>query len=88
MTSPATETQTQPLGTTHPAEGPFSPINPEEWSKAKYPLGAHIAARTATFAVHASAATRVLLELYAAPMGEEALHDYWMAKGSDGIWRA
>ena len=33
-------------------------------------------------------ATKVLLEIYDAATGADALYDYWMEKGPDNIWRA
>lgn len=41
-----------------------------------------------TFAVHAPRAERVLLEFYAAEIGEDACAEFEMAQGEDGVWRA
>lgn len=59
------------------------------WDKAAWPLGAHYDAQTSstTFAVAAPEATRVLLELYAAPTGRDALTDVDLVRDNDGIWR-
>jgi isoamylase len=76
------------LGNLHPDQGPYSPVKEASWRGAAFRLGAHKAGHTTTFAVYASRATRVLLEIYAQPMGEGAGFDYWMAKGADGVWRA
>ncbi len=85
---------TRTLGSQHPDQGPFSPVDEASWSRDKSPLGAHIDASAgsggmvATFAVLSAHATKVLLEIHARPIGEHARYDYWMAKGPDGIWRA
>src|SRR5688572_3317522 len=75
-------------GTAHPAEGPFAPVDEAAWERARYPLGAHLAGRSATFAVRSGRATRILLEVYGEKMGQAARQDYWMARGADGVWRA
>jgi len=75
------------IGTSHPLQGPFRPANYESWSSATFPLGAFIDGDTTTFAVYSKNATRVLLEIYNAAMGEAARFDYWLEKGSDNIWR-
>ncbi|WP_425310913.1 hypothetical protein [Ammonicoccus fulvus] len=41
-----------------------------------------------TFAVYAPAATRVVLEFYAAAAGYVAEIEFDMARGADGVWRA
>src|SRR5690349_13423504 len=84
----ASDEMTRALGSRHPESGPFSPADESEWGHAAYPLGAHVHGRQATFAVCSRHATRVLLEIYAAPMGEAAAHEYWMVKGADHVWRA
>ena len=75
------------LGTNHPEHGAFSPVRRETWRNAAFPLGARIDGETTTFAVYSKNATRVLLELYAAPVGEAAQFDYWLERGSDNVWR-
>ena len=57
------------LGTHHPLQGAFSPVKPETWKDASFPLGAHLLADTTTFAVYSKNAMRVLLEIYRAPIG-------------------
>ena len=54
-----------------------TPDRRDAWDKDAWPLGAHYDAQTSstTFAVAAPEATRVLLELYAAPTGRDALTD-------------
>ena len=71
------------IGGNHPATGRFSPIAPTTWGTARHRLGAHEADGGAawTFAVYSKNAERVLLELYDAPSGAHARHDYWMAQG-------
>lgn len=76
------------LGTNHPATGPFAPLVPARWPESTVPLGAHWTERATTFAIHAEHAERVLLEIYDAPTDAPARYDYFMARGTDGIWRA
>lgn len=67
-----------------------SPADPQSWAAATWPLGARFdpASSTTTFAVAAPEATRVLLELYAAPTGRDALADIDLVRSADGFWRA
>ncbi len=94
MATATSQTAVETLGTNHPGQGAFSPIDANTWNQAEFALGTHIEpgagsfAASATFAVHSSHATRVLLEIYAQPMDSAALYDYWLAKGKDGVWRA
>lgn len=76
------------IGSNHPASGPFSPVAAERWSVAPFALGAKWTELACAFAVYAEHAERVLLEVYGPPIGEPARYDYWMARGTDGIWRA
>jgi len=78
------------LGYDHPAIGPFTPHLPQNWSLSRSPLGAHFHTDTGvlTFAVHSGVAERVLLEIYEHPFDERPMHDYWLARGDDGTWRA
>ncbi|MDO5734862.1 MAG: alpha-amylase family glycosyl hydrolase [Propionibacteriaceae bacterium] len=69
----------------------FSLMEPSEkdsWSKAEWPLGAHVRSDGVTFAIHAPAATRVQLEFFDEAVGAEAGRTYLPAKGPDGVWRA
>jgi glycogen operon protein len=75
------------IGNSHPFQGPFSPVEIEAWGNATFPLGAFIDGETTTFAVYSKNATRVLLEIFNAPMAEPACFDYWLERGSDNIWR-
>jgi isoamylase len=97
----AAEPSTLAPGAMHPAAGPFSPIEPAAWSKLAFAPGAKLhpdaakagppgtpAIGTATFAVYSLHATHMLLEIYDRAMNAPALHDYWMAKGRDNVWRA
>lgn len=88
MIEMATEERIQSPGVSHPSEGDFSPLEESSWKKARYSLGAHISGQSATFAVYSGHATQVLLEVYGNRIGEPARFDYWMARGSDGVWRA
>jgi glycogen operon protein len=76
------------IGHNHPDHGTFSPVEAAAWPTATFPLGSRLTAGTATFAVYSKHATRVLLEIYEAPMAEAARFDYWMEKGPDHVWRA
>ena len=76
------------LGTDHPLQGAFSPVKPETWENAAFPLGAQVLDDTTTFAVYSKNAVRVLLEIYRAPMGEAARFEYWLERGADNVWRA
>src|SRR5688500_12959711 len=84
----ATEERTLQPGTAHPADGHFAPVDEASWQLARYPLGARLQDRSATFAVRSGRATRILLEIYEGKMGLGARFDYWMARGADGVWRA
>jgi isoamylase len=75
----------------HPPSGPFSPVNQAGWASATWPQGATFVAGEGSnlrIGVYAAHATRVLLEVYSAATGASAQHDYVMARGADGIWRA
>ncbi|WP_163544828.1 alpha-amylase family glycosyl hydrolase [Occultella kanbiaonis] len=60
------------------------------WAQATWPLGAEWdeATGTASFAVHAPLASRVLLEFYPEAVGADAAADAVMARCADGVWRA
>ncbi len=81
---------TQKLGYQHPLEGDCAPVEHRFWKRARYRLGAqlHEDGASVTFAVYSQHATRMMLEIYRQPIGEDARYDYWMVKGDDGIWRA
>ncbi len=60
----------------------------DTWESATWPLGAHIVSDSeVTFAVSASAATRVELELYAEPAGRDAFTSVELVRCADGVWR-
>ena len=69
---------------------PLEAVGPNEWADAAWPLGAHLdtASHVTTFAVHARAATRVLLEIYDQATGADAIAEFDMARGVDGVWCA
>jgi hypothetical protein len=81
-------------GVNHPATGPYSPVDINGaapglgWDTAAWSLGARIEGTEATFAVYSKNATRILLEVYEARSGSDAMCDYWMEKGADDVWRA
>ena len=77
------------LGYTYPADGTYSAVEIESWGTSTFSLGANIDSDgNGTFAVYSKNATKMLLEIYDKPYGEDAAYDYWMEKGSDDIWRA
>jgi glycogen operon protein len=77
------------IGKRFPASGQFHPVNPQGWAIATFPLGAHYDGQTVTFAVFSKRATHILLEIYNAATGQDAVYDYWLAKNpQDDIWRA
>ena len=84
------------LGSNYPATGTYAAYQPTTWATATWVRGANKVVIGTTyyfeFAVYAPKATKVLLEIYgataAAATGKDAPYDYWMAKGSDGVWRA
>ncbi|WP_432558955.1 alpha-amylase family glycosyl hydrolase [Granulicoccus sp. GXG6511] len=65
-------------------------MRPDTWAAAQWALGATFRAfeQATTFAVHAPAATRVVLEIYAAAAGHVAAAAFTMDRGEDGVWRA
>ncbi len=77
-----------PIGESHPEAGPFAPVAPQRWAAASFALGSRYRPESTTFAVYAEHAERVLLEIYDTCTGQAAWHEYWMARGPDGIWRA
>ena len=78
----------QSLGYAHPSSGKFSPVDESSWGSGTWSLGANVSGSTTTFALYSANATKILLEIYGAPYGEEALYDYWMVKDSNNVWRA
>ena len=66
----------------------FVPLEQDSWEAASWPLGPHTEGEVTTFAVHATNATRVLLEFYDEPAGVDAVFDVACARGADGAWRA
>lgn len=86
------------LGSNYPSSGTYSPYQMSSWGTATWGKGANMVYNSSTgyyyfeFGVYAPKATKVLLEIYGASAtyktGYDAKYDYWMAKGSDGVWRA
>jgi len=64
-----------------------TPLDEATWQAAVWRLGAHLDGAATTFAVHAPAATRVVLELYPEAVGAGAHWSYPLAKSPDGVWR-
>ncbi len=82
------------LGFTHPESGMYSPVDMNGaasgfgWASGTWTLGATVSGEETTFALYSANATKILLEIYGAPYGENALYDYWMEKGEGNVWRA
>jgi len=85
------------IGEHYPRSGSFSKVNESGWATATWNLGANYNGSDVEFAVYSKNATRILLEIYDTEtsstntnkaFGEDARYEYWMAKGSDNIWRA
>jgi isoamylase len=79
------------IGQNHPSSGAFSPVDEAHWKSGTWPLGARFTAgegSTLQVAVYSAHATAMLLETYAKATGADANHDYWMQRGTDGVWRA
>ena len=79
------------LGATYPTANTatnYSPWDMTTWGTATWALGANYSGNYITFGIYAPNATKMLLEIYSAATGSDAQYDYWMTKGSDGIWRA
>ena len=51
-------------------------------------LGATVTSTGVDFAVYSKNATKMMLEIYDAPYGKDAVAQYWMTKDSNGVWRA
>ncbi|MCX7882174.1 MAG: isoamylase [Brevinematales bacterium] len=67
----------------------FLPVDEATWATATWgPGGRFSSSDEATFAVYSKNATKIVLEIYRTPYGEDALYRYEMAKGSDHYWRA
>ncbi|MFZ5445696.1 MAG: alpha-amylase family glycosyl hydrolase [Myxococcota bacterium] len=79
------------MGANHPASGALSPVNESTWGSATWATGAAFVGAEGSnlrVGVYSANATRMLLEVYGAATGQEAIADYWMVKGSDNVWRA
>lgn len=76
------------LGENHPSSGSYSPYSQSSWGSASWAKGANFSGSNLEIGVYAPSASKVLLEIYNAATGSDAVYDYWMAKGSDGVWRA
>ena len=78
------------VGARHPSRGAFSPVQPGTWASASWGPGARYSAGEGSdleVGVWSAHATRVLLEIYTSATGADAAYDYWLAKGSDSVWR-
>lgn len=80
------------IGYNYPEDGEnFGVIDQSGWSTATWELGANMSGSDLEIALFSKNATRVLLEIYSAKTGENALYDYWMVKNTTegkNIWRA
>ncbi len=65
-------------------------VETHAWGDTAWPLGAHVdpVSGVTTFAVHAPVATRVVLEVYAAAIGSDAVAEFPMSRSRDGVWSA
>ncbi len=69
-------------------EGTPTASSTDEWATAAWRLGPRrYPDGRASFAVHAPAATRVLLEFYAEACTVDAYAEFDLVKGADGVWR-
>ena len=76
------------IGLNHPSTGVLSPVNEASWATATWTKGANFNGVDLEIGVYAPSATKLLLEVYEVATGSNAAYDYWMQKGSDGVWRA
>lgn len=79
------------LGKFHPSSGAYAPVSESSWGSASWERGASFSSgegSTLEVGVFSANATKVVLEIYGAAHGENALYDYDMVKGSDSVWRA
>ncbi|WP_156887550.1 alpha-amylase family glycosyl hydrolase [Propionicicella superfundia] len=58
-----------------------------DWATATWSLGPRSQPDGISFAVHAPAATRVMIEFYAEPWGADAVASFDLAHADDGVWR-
>jgi glycogen operon protein len=64
-------------------------VGERDWAQLTGPLGARYEGEDVVFAVYSRRATRILLEIYAEPLGQDARYDYFMQKNPDDyVWRA
>ncbi|HEY5961165.1 MAG TPA: alpha-amylase family glycosyl hydrolase [Polyangiaceae bacterium] len=76
-------------GSLQQRQSQISSIDHDEWGRVKYPLGAVRHGDDITFAVFSRRATRVLLEIYDAPFGADAVFECFMTKHpEDQVFRA
>ncbi|WP_408648380.1 alpha-amylase family glycosyl hydrolase [Thermospira aquatica] len=67
----------------------FLAVDEASWGSATWgPGGRFVSSDEATFTVYSKNATKIVLEIYRVPYGEDAVYRYEMAKGSDNYWRA
>jgi len=79
------------IGSRYPTTGSFSPYSMSTWGSGTWPQGARYTSGEGSYleiGVYSKNATKMLLEIYSAATGVEAVYDYWMVKGADNIWRA
>jgi glycogen operon protein len=68
---------------------PIEADHSERWAEATWALGANRSGDVISFGVFSGRATKVLLEIYDAPMGEGASFECWMEKNpADHVFRA
>ena len=79
------------IGTNFPASGAYSEVSQSTWGSASWARGATFTAgagSTLEVGVYSANATMMVLEIYTADTGANAVYDYAMVKGSDNVWRA
>jgi len=70
-------------------DSPITTVSSDEWARAKHRLGAHRSGDEVTFGVFSRRATRVLLEIYSSPFGQDAAFACWMTRNpEDQVFRA
>jgi len=84
-----TATETSSTNTYRVLHQGFLAVDEANWASSTWgPGGRFVSSDEATFAVYSKNATKIVLEIYRTPYGEDALYRYEMAKGSDNYWRA
>lgn len=76
-------------GSARGKEGLVAPLDEGAWASGTWPLGARTeGGGICSFAVHAPAAERLLLEIYGEAFGAPPEREFRMGRSADGRWRA